>query len=87
MVPVAHEFLTIVALAGRVCVGLILITAAAQKFGHWRILSGVISNYRLLPRILVAPAAALLPPLEMTLGLLLLAGFAQGWAALAATLL
>ena len=87
MAPVAHDFLTIVALAGRVCVGLILITAAVQKFGHWRILSGVISNYRLLPRMLVAPAAALLPPLELALGLLLLAGVAQGWAALGTVLL
>jgi uncharacterized membrane protein YphA (DoxX/SURF4 family) len=87
MEPMAHEILTIVALAGRVCAGLILVTAAAQKFGHWRILSGVISNYRLLPRMLVAPAAALLPPLELALGLLLLVGVAQGWAALGTTLL
>ncbi len=87
MAPVAHEFLTIVALAGRVCVGLIFVMAAAQKFGHWRILSGVISNYRLLPRMLVAPAAALLPPLELVLGLLLLLGLAQGQAALGTFLL
>ena len=34
MAPVAHEFLTILALAGRVCVGLIFTMAAAQKIGH-----------------------------------------------------
>jgi Methylamine utilisation protein MauE len=87
MAPVAHDFLAILALAGRVCVGLILVTAAAQKFGHWRILFGVISNYRLLPRMLVAPAAALLPPTELALGLLMLAGVAQGWTALGTVLL
>jgi len=77
-----HDLLTALSVAGRVCVGLVFLLAAAQKFGHWRILSGVISNYRLLPRMLVVPAATLLPPLELVLGLLLLVGVAQGWAAL-----
>jgi hypothetical protein len=87
MDALGHDLLAAASIAGRICVGLVLVLAATQKAQHWRILSGVIANYRLLPSTLVIPAAALLPPLEMALGLLLLAGFAQGWAALAATLL
>jgi hypothetical protein len=83
MAPLAHELLAVAAIGGRICIGLIFVMAAAQKFSHWRILSGVISNYRLLPRILVVPAAALLPPLEMTVGALLLCAMAMPWAGLA----
>jgi hypothetical protein len=87
MDALGHDLLAIASEAGRVCVGLVFVLAAAQKAQHWRIFSGVIANYRLLPRMLVIPAAALLPPLEMALGLLLLAGFARAWTGLAATLL
>jgi len=87
MDALGHDLLAIASVAGRICVGLVFVLAATQKARHWRILSGVIANYRLLPRILVIPAAALLPPLEMALGLLLLAGFAQDWVVPAATLL
>ena len=82
-----HELAAIASVAGRVCVGLVFLLAAVQKAQHWKILSGVIANYRLLPRILVIPAAALLPPLELALGLLLLVGVAQDWAALGTVLL
>lgn len=87
MDALGHDLLAIASVAGRICVGLVFVLAATQKARHWRILSGVIANYRLLPRMLVIPAAALLPPLEMVLGLLLLAGFAQDWVVPAATLL
>jgi len=82
-----HELLAALSVAGRVCVGLVFLVAATQKASHWRILSGVIANYRLLPRMLVAPASALLPPLELVLGAMLLSGFAQGLTALAAMVL
>lgn len=74
-----HEFWAVASVAGRVCVGLVFLLAAAQKAQHWKILSGVIANYRLLPRVLVMPAAALLPPLEMIAGVLLLCAMAMPW--------
>jgi uncharacterized membrane protein YphA (DoxX/SURF4 family) len=70
-------FLVIAAMAGRVCLGLIFGLAAAQKMRHWRVLEGVIGNYRLLPASLIKPAAWLLPPVELVLGALLLAGVAS----------
>ena len=70
-----QELLEAGSVAGRICVGLVFVLAATQKAQHWRIFSGVLANYRLLPRALVTPAAALLPPVEMLVGILLL--FAQ----------
>ncbi|HWX88750.1 MAG TPA: MauE/DoxX family redox-associated membrane protein [Rhizomicrobium sp.] len=81
------ELLAILSQAGRVCVGLVFLLAATQKAQHWRIFFGVIANYRLLPRVMVAPAAALLPPLEMIVGLLLLSAMVMPWGELAAVLL
>lgn len=79
-----HQLLTTVSVAGQVCVGLVFLVAAVQKAAHWRILPGVIANYRLLPRWAVSPAASLLPPLEMILGVLLLSAWFKPWPALAA---
>ncbi len=73
MAAMMHELLAAASVAGRICVGLVFLLAAAQKAQHWRILPGVIANYRLLPRwMAVAPVAALLPPAEMVLAILLL---------------
>ena len=82
-----NDFVMIASVSGQVCAGLVFCLAAAGKFQHWSILRGVIGNYRLLPDALIAPAAAILPPLEMTLGILLLSGVARGAAAAAAGLL
>jgi hypothetical protein len=82
MAAMGQELLAIAGGAGRVCVGLVFLLAAAQKFSHWKILSGVVANYRLLPAGLVGPVSALLPPAEMIVGLLLLAGVAQYGAAM-----
>jgi hypothetical protein len=87
MAPVAQELLAVASVAGRICVGLVFLLAAAQKAGHWRILPGVIANYRLLPRMTVFAVAALLPPLELTVGLFLLCALAAPWAVLAAAAL
>ena len=81
----AGMLLTVLACAGRVCVGLIFLLAAVQKIRSWTILSGVIFNYRILPQALVKPAALLLPPLELALGAMLLAG--SFWSAEAAIML
>jgi len=80
----AGELLTGTAEAGRVCVGLIFLLAGVQKAQHWRLLPGVIANYRLLPGWAVLPATALLPPLELLLAIGLLSAQAQPWAELAA---
>ena len=85
---VGHDLLATLSEAGRVCVGLVFLLAATQKMSHWRIFFGVVANYRLLPRAAVAPVAALLPPLEMIVGLLLLSAQILPWAeAVAAALL
>jgi hypothetical protein len=84
MSALAHELLVTAAVAGRICVGLVFVLAAAHKAQHWRVFSGVVANYRLLPRAAVAPVAALLPPLELLLGLLLLSAQIRPWGELAA---
>jgi hypothetical protein len=76
--------LTILAFAGRVCVGLLFVLAAGQKMRSWTLLTGVISNYRILPRSLVKPAVFLLPPVELALGWMLLSGQASFWGVLLA---
>lgn len=79
-----QELLAASIVAGRVCVGLVFVLAAGQKAQHWRIFTGVLANYRLLPRALVTPAAALLPPAEMLVGVLLLSAQVRPFGALAA---
>ena len=76
--------LTVVAEAGRVCVGLIFLLAAVQKSQHWRLLPGVVANYRLLPGWAVLPTAALLPPLELLLAICLISAQIEPWPELAA---
>jgi hypothetical protein len=80
----AGQLLAVTAMAGQTCIGLVFLLAAVQKMQHWRLLSGVIGNYRLLPAWAVAPATALLPPLEMLLAILLLSAQPRPWPALAA---
>lgn len=77
------ELLDVTAEAGRICVGLVFVLAAAQKLLHWRLLPGVIGNYRLLPTRAVGPVTALLPPLEMLLAISLLSGQFKPWSAAA----
>ncbi len=84
MAALTHQLLVAASVAGRACVGLVFLLAAAQKAMHWRVLPAVIANYRLLPRLMVVPAAALLPPAEMVLAVLLLSGQLRPWPALAA---
>ena len=79
-----QELLAAGEVAGRVCAGLVFVLAATQKAQHWRIFSAVLANYRLLPRALVTPAAALLPPVEMLVGILLLSAQIRPFGALAA---
>jgi hypothetical protein len=82
-----QQLLAAGSVAGRVCVGLVFILAATQKTQHWRVFSGVVANYRLLPRPLIGPVAALLPPTEMLLGILLLSAQFRPFGALGAAAL
>lgn len=84
MEGIGHELWAVLSVAGRICTGLVFAAAGVQKARHWKILPGVIANYRLLPRFAVASASALLPPLEMIIGVLLLSGLLTPWAPLAA---
>jgi hypothetical protein len=87
MTELGQELLTALAMAGRVCVGLVFLLAAMQKAAHWRLLPGVIANYRLLPAALAVPVAMVLPPLELAVGLLLLSAQLRPFAELAAIVL
>ncbi len=84
MAALAHELLAAASVAGRTCVGLVFMLAAVQKAMHWRILPGVVANYRILPRWMALPAAALLPPVEMILSILILSAQFRPLPALAA---
>jgi len=84
MDAIGHELWLVLSVAGRVCAGLVFAAAGVQKAQHWKILPGVIANYRLLPRFAVAPASVLLPPVEILVGLLLLSAQMMPWAPLAA---
>jgi uncharacterized membrane protein YphA (DoxX/SURF4 family) len=61
-------------LAASVGIGLVFLASGWAKFRHRAVLGGVVANYRILPQRLVAPAAAALPYLEMSVGAALIAG-------------
>jgi len=87
MAAMAHELFSAASFAASTCVGLVFMLAAVQKAMHWRILPGVIANYRLLPQRAALPAAALLPPTEMAVAVLLLSERLRPWPVLAAMVL
>lgn len=68
----------------RALVGLIFLTAAWGKLRHRLEFQGVVANYKLLPDILVAPFALILPPLEAVVGALLPTGLVSPWTELTA---
>jgi Methylamine utilisation protein MauE len=72
------------AIAIRTVIALVFLSAALGKFRHWRVFQGVVANYRLLPRPLIAPVAYLLPPLEAVIGTALLTGRIDPWTEFAA---
>jgi hypothetical protein len=74
-------------IAARILIALVFLGAAIGKMRHWTIFEGVVANYRLLPRALVAPAAYALPPLEAAIGAALATGFWAPWSAAAAAVL
>ncbi len=68
--------LPLLGVAASVAVALLFAVAGIDKLRHRDLLPGVIANYRLLPDALVAPAAALLPGVELLVAAGLLLGFA-----------
>jgi hypothetical protein len=81
------DLLSAAAIMGRVCLGLVFLTASAHKLRHAAVFPAILANYRILPRGLAAPVARILPWGELALGLALLTQAAQPWAELAALLL
>jgi uncharacterized membrane protein YphA (DoxX/SURF4 family) len=71
----------------RTLIALTYLAAAIGKMRHWAVFQGVVANYRLLPEVLVAPFAYLLPPFEALLGAALLLGLLAPWAEVAAAAL
>ena len=70
----------------RVVLGAILIVAGASKVGHAAEFAAQIAGFRLLPQVVIAPLALLLPFLEiLTGGYLILGLFTRGaaWVATA----
>jgi hypothetical protein len=80
---VGQDLIAALAMSGRVCVGLVFLVAGLKNASHWRIVPGVIANYRLLPAWAVGPVSLLLPPTELILALLLLSAALEPWPALA----
>ena len=85
--PAISPAMSEVALAIRVLVSLVFLTAAYGKLRHWAVFQGVVANYRLLPQGLVAPVAYALPPIEALLGAALLLGLGSPWPELTAAAL
>jgi uncharacterized membrane protein YphA (DoxX/SURF4 family) len=69
-------------LAGRVVLSATFLQAGVQKIRYREQLPGVISNYRILPAVLVPSASWLLPLAELALGIALLVP--SSWPALGA---
>ena len=61
-----------IALAIRVLVALVFLTAAVGKLRHRLVFQGVVANYRLLPESVVPAFALLLPPVEAAVAAALL---------------
>lgn len=65
-------------LTGAIGSGIVFVEAGLAKMRHRDLLPGVVANYRLLPEALVAPVAAILPPVELGLGFGLIASSMTG---------
>jgi uncharacterized membrane protein YphA (DoxX/SURF4 family) len=70
-------------LAVRLALGAIFVLASISKIAYPGAFAEIVSNYQILPAMLVNPAAIVLPWMELVLGLLLLAGLWLPGAALA----
>jgi hypothetical protein len=75
-----NTFLVETGLTGAIGTGIVFVEAGLAKLRHRDLVPGVVANYRLLPMAAVAPVAAMLPIVELTLGLGLIASVFAGGA-------
>jgi hypothetical protein len=66
-------------IAIRCAMALVFLSAAIGKLRHWTELRGVIDSFRLLPAWSVPTAAAILPPCEAVVGVMLLLPSHPSW--------
>jgi len=70
----------ILLLLGRLVLGGIFVYAAYAKLRNpWMLFAMSLDSYRMLPAWIIAPIARLMPWVEMSLGVLLLAGWGLRW--------
>ncbi len=74
-------------LACRLIVGGVFVYASLDKLAHPQAFAEVIHNYRLVPYVLLHPAALLLPMVEFVVGVALILGLARRGGALISGLL
>jgi uncharacterized membrane protein YphA (DoxX/SURF4 family) len=73
-------------LAGRLILGAVFVYAGYAKLREpWMLIAFSINSYQILPESIVPILAHALPWAELTLGILVLSGFALRWAAAAAS--
>ncbi len=65
----------------RVALGLVFLAAGGLKIGHADVFAAEIAGFQLLPHVLIAPLALLLPFLELMIGVYLLLGLFTRFAA------
>jgi uncharacterized membrane protein YphA (DoxX/SURF4 family) len=70
-----HRWLTLVLIIIRVALGCIFIYASWHKIVRPAEFAQAIANYQILPKVLINPAALLLPWVELVCGLGLISGF------------
>jgi uncharacterized membrane protein YphA (DoxX/SURF4 family) len=68
----------------RTAVALLFAEAAVGKLSDRAGFEGVVANYQVLPSMLAAPVARLLPPVELLIAMSLLTGVLAPWPAVAA---
>ena len=76
-----------VVLVLRIVLGAIFIVAGVSKIGHASLFAAEIAGFRILPQIVIAPLALVLPFLELLLGAYLILGLFTRAAAWIAVLL
>lgn len=83
----SRELVDAAALAFRFILAFVFLAAAVPKLAGRREFQRAVANFGLLPRRLVGPVAAVLPPMELVCAAALLVGFAVTPIALAAAVL
>lgn len=61
-------------LAGRLVIGFVFLVAAVPKLRDPAVFRSSVAAYKILPEALVTPAARMLPPLEVVVGIMLIGG-------------